>query len=271
MTIIVTSFVIIIISVANFCISDLMRFDILNPDHKINDIKSDTKYSNFIKDSKLCIGVLLGVLFNAFTISFWEKNTIQSFIIGAVIFILILLSIVFCYAVPNIKNKNMNSKYILGFIGRFFIFGLIIYYISFISVTNPKGSLDIYFNDNGIIDIKQESGTDIATLEVKLYNAGNDLIKEITLRKDDFMKAKEAKYIDNFDKKTKSGVSQGTFINSEILYAYAQIDLSNIIDKNGDYYIVIDSVLKNNKLQFINQIKYDGVYKYTKNNLKKEF
>jgi hypothetical protein len=270
MTILVTSLLILIISAAIYFINDLARFDVINPNYRINDVKSDIKYAKFIRDSKLSLGILIGVLCSLLPIQYLENNTLSS-IFGVIIFIFIALMLILNYVVPNIKNKIINIGDLLKFIGKFLVFGMIIYFVCLSAFTTTKGSLDICFNKNGEIDINQESGTDIATIEVSIYNAKKELIWSIKLNKDNYMRAKEAEYINIYDEETNVILSQGIFINSEILYAKAQIDLSDIINKNGDYYIYIDATINNSKLQFINQIKYDGIYIYTRSNFAKEF
>ncbi len=258
----------VLIEIVAFILNDLKRYDLFNYDFKKYDKISDEKYSLIIHDFKIysLFMICASALIIPLNIPYSENLQRISSIIVSVLFF------VYCVFLLYQKRKNITRIVLCEFgrkIFRWLFTACICFLISLSLIGNNNATIDVKFSTNGFIEITNSSSYSFEKLKIEVYDE-EKMIAEKEIEEKALLFAKENKYINSEVKN--STIAEGASLKDEILHWKSEINLTDMVEKDGQYAIVIISTQKGKKVILSNMFNVEsGIFKFAKNRLMKSY
>lgn len=135
-------------------------------------------------------------------------------------------------------------------------------------VISKSSHVEIDFDEKGIIEIDNQISSGFDGLDIEIYTFEGECIYSESVEINQFYIARENKYIVNalVDDKTTQTVS---IDDEKITWKYI-IDLCELVDTDGKYYIVVQICEENKRIELSNTFTVeDGKFVYAQENIDK--
>lgn len=265
--------VIIFIDIVLYVISDLKRYNMLDPNYERYNQESDMKYRNLFDDFRIYIILLFFVFTLIIPLSAIYGEGIQKW--GGILFFCFCVFFGILFGAKEIKHKSKEEiKKILLTIGdkivKWIIVVLFCFTISLIFIVNKKATINVSYSADGIVEICNTSAENYNGLDIEIWNMNGETIYKEPVDKEKLLFAREDKYINNEVDGEK--VAEGILINSEYLHWKYIFDLKEVVNKSGQYYISITVHQNSKRVYLLNSISVENnEYTFAKDSMEKEY
>lgn len=263
-----SGFIIILIRIITFIVTDFSRFNVLDEKYKDYDRMSDEKYSAMIKDFKILLGVILfGELFLCFTLEILEGG------VSAAAGTVCITGVALVFTAAIVKKKICWAQ-IWTVLKRLFELAaieVIVVMIVLLSVYSPHGKVDVTFDGRGTILIQNAANADPEKEILYIYDEEWNTIAEVDISKEDVLRAltTSGQTIKNY-KGSELGKAQKAY--GETLYWKYLYNIENLKLDSGKYVAQLEIVQGQNNIQIFNIFEVAGSdYSFAVNTIHKDY
>lgn len=264
---------IIFFDIVIYLVSDLRRYNTLDHNYKQYDQVSDEKYMRLFDDFIIYTIMLFGViaLDIPLTVIYGEASQKLG---GIIVSCICVIAGIYCF-VQWVKKRNkeeikqtflkVGEKVLNCAFGALFCFAL-----GLIIVANNKSTIQVEYNEDGIVEIYNASAEGYKEMNIEICNMDDEVIYTKSVEREELLFAREDKYVIN--EIDGERIVQGMAINADLLHWKYVFDIGEIANDSGEYYISITSYQNGKKAVLINSFFADNKkYIYAKDSIEKTY
>lgn len=131
------------------------------------------------------------------------------------------------------------------------------FYMALLLLVNPKGEVQVEFNTNGKIDIRNSSAIDLDDIVVTIYDESDNIIYDKCITSDNMLRAIER--VDFYEEKDGTKITDIKLLNTELQHWRYWIDVNDVLECEGQYHMFVLIETGNKQVKIENGIIKDAV------------
>ena len=144
------------------------------------------------------------------------------------------------------------------------------YCVTLIFIVNNEAIISVSYNPDGMVEICNTSSKDYGKLDIEISNRNDEIIYTKSVEEGNLLLAMEEKYINI--KTGSEDVEEGVLLNNEWKHWKYRLDLTEIINQSGEYYISIEVYQDGKRVSLINTLSVENEeYIFAKDSMEKEY
>lgn len=264
-----STLVIMFVDIVLYVLSDLKRYNILNKNYRQFDQESDNRYMYLQQDFSFNI-IMLVFVFSIYLplSSIYEEGVVKCMML---LFSHLFIFYGIFFAIKWIKDRTKKEKIKLVVKSLKWMFMTFICYgITLIFIVNNESTIGVSYNPDGLVEIWNTSSKDYDRLDIEISNRNDEIIYTKSVEEGNLLLAMEEKYINI--KTGSEDVEEGVLLNNEWIHWKYSLDLTELINQSGEYYISIEVYQDGKRVSLINTLSVENEeYIFAKDSLEKEY